>query len=145
MKRVQGIALLSLVGLFVSLYLLLYAMGFYGALACGPGNACDLVQASPYADFLGLPVAGWGVGWYAAVLALALLALRPAFARRRWPGRALFALAAAGLAFSAYLTGVELFVLEALCTWCVVSAALTGVIFVLALPGARGAERSRET
>ena len=46
--RLRGIALLALIGLFVALYLLLYSLGFYGQLLCGPGS-CDTVQTSEYA------------------------------------------------------------------------------------------------
>lgn len=130
--RYQGIALLALVGLFISLYLLLYHLGFYGVLACGAGS-CDVVQASRYADFLGLPVPAWGVAWYGAVLVLSLVQQ----ARRTadgLPARLLDLAALGGLAFSLYLTAVELFVLHAVCLWCVVSALLATGIFLLAAP-----------
>jgi uncharacterized membrane protein len=130
--RYQGIALLALVGLFISLYLLLYHLGFYGVLACGVGS-CDVVQASRYADFLGLPVPAWGVAWYGAVLVLSLVQQ----ARRTadgLPARLLDLAALGGLAFSLYLTAVELFVLHAVCLWCVVSALLATGIFLLAAP-----------
>jgi uncharacterized membrane protein len=39
-----------------------------------------------------------------------------------------------GLAFSIYLTAIELFVLHAVCLWCVVSAVLAVGIFLLAAP-----------
>ncbi len=120
----MAIAVLALVGGFVSLYLLLYKLGVYGQLACGAGGSCDVVQASRWAEFLGVPVAGWGVGWYAAVLGVSLAGLQPRFRDGPWPGRALAALAAGGVAFTLYLTWVELFVLEAICRWCVASAAL---------------------
>lgn len=123
--------MLALAGLFVSTYLLLYKLGVYGNLACGAGGSCAVVQASRYADFLGLPVAGWGAGWYAAVLALALAGTRPARVGDRGIRLGLGGLAAAGLAFTLYLTWVELFVLRAICAWCVASAALTLAIFGL--------------
>jgi uncharacterized membrane protein len=130
--RFRLVALLAIAGLFVSLYMLLYHLGFYGALACGPGS-CDVVQASKWAYFLGVPVSAWGLGWYAAVLVLAFLlqAGRP----ETGPAGRLLALAAiAGVAFSAYLTALELFVIHAICMWCVGSAVLSVLIFVLAAP-----------
>ncbi len=131
-KRVRGIVLIGLVGLFVAVYLLLYQMGFYGALLCGAGS-CELVQASKYARFLGQPVPLWGTLWYAGVLALAFLGLGP-FAGARWLDALLALAVTGGLMFSAYLTGIELFILHALCMWCVISAVLTTAIFVLAQP-----------
>lgn len=127
----MAVAVLALVGVFVSLYLLLYKLGVYGTLTCTGAGACTFVQASTYADFLGIPVAGWGTGWYAAVLGTALAGLRPRFASSAWPGRLLAALAAGGLLFTLYLTAVELFVLQAVCQWCVGSAVLVAAISVL--------------
>lgn len=131
----MGVAALAVPGFFISLYLLLYKLGMYGSLACTPGGSCATVQASPYAEFLGVPVAGWGVGWYLAVLLVAILGLQPSHARRSWVGTGLGILAAGGLAFTLYLTAVELFVLQAICQWCVASAVLTLLIFGLVATG----------
>jgi uncharacterized membrane protein len=130
--RLRSIVLLALIGLFVALYLLLYHLGFYGVLVCGTGS-CDAVQASEYARFLGQPVPLWGTLWYAAIIALAFLALGP-LSGSDAPPRLLGLAAVAGLLFSAYLTAVELFVIHAVCMWCVVSAVITVAIFVLARP-----------
>ena len=134
--RLRGIVLLALVGLFVALYLLLYSLGFYGQLLCGAGS-CDTVQTSKYARFLGQPVSLWGTLWYVSVLGLAFLALGP-LADRPSPGRSVVRLlalfASAGLLFSIYLTAVELFVIHAICMWCVISAVLTLLIFIFAEP-----------
>ena len=53
-----------------------------------------------------------------------------------------FALAISGVLFSAYLTYVELFVIDAICIWCVASAMLITVIALLAAPDLRERERS---
>jgi len=130
--RLRGIVLIGLVGLFVALYLLLYHLGFYGALMCGAGS-CETVQASKYARFLGQPVPLWGTLWYAGVLVLAFLGLGPAYGMR-WLEVLLALAVTGGLLFSVYLTGVELFILHAVCMWCVISAVLTVILFVLARP-----------
>ncbi|MEE8077873.1 MAG: vitamin K epoxide reductase family protein, partial [Pseudomonadales bacterium] len=67
--RHRGVAILALVGLFISVYLLLYHLGYYGMLLCGTGS-CDVVQSSKYANFVGLPVPGLGAAWYLAMLVL---------------------------------------------------------------------------
>ena len=130
--RLRGIVLIGLLGLFVALYLLLYHLGFYGALMCGAGS-CEVVQTSKYARFLGTPVPLWGTLWYAGVLVLAFLGLGPA-ADQRWLDVLLALAVTGGLLFSAYLTGVELIILHAVCMWCVISAVLTVLLFVLAQP-----------
>ncbi|MFQ5745665.1 MAG: vitamin K epoxide reductase family protein [Gemmatimonadota bacterium] len=135
--RLRAAAILAVAGLFLSLYLLLYKLGFYGELICGDSGSCDYVQSSSYAYFLGIPIAGWGAAWYAAVLSAALLRLGSGGVTGKTAGPVLGGLAAAGLGFSVYLTAVELFVLHAICRWCVGSAALTVAIFVLVAPWRR--------
>jgi uncharacterized membrane protein len=75
---------------------------------------------------LGVPVAGLGFVGFLALLALAL-------ARGEWArlGHATLALSA-GL-FSGYLMFVQLFVIDAICQWCVVTDVLTTAIAALAL------------
>lgn len=141
--RRRGIVLVALIGVFISAYLYLYAIGYYGALACGPGGGCDVVQASSYSRFLGFPVAGWGLGWYVAVLLVAGLGAETELSGKRWVSAALLGLAAGGLAFSVYLTALELWVIRAICRWCVASAILTLLIFAMALPEVRGLRRAR--
>lgn len=140
--RRKAIALTALAGLFISLYLFLYAVGFYGSLACGAGGGCDVVQLSSWARFLGFPVAGWGLAWYAAVFVVGLLGVQPRFADAAWTRRALLLLAAGGLAFTIYLTALEIFVIHAICRWCVGSAVLTVIIFALAIPELRAGSRA---
>ena len=83
--------------------------------------------------FLGQPVPLWGVLWYAGVLLLGFLLMGPA-AGKRWAEGLLALAVTGGILFSAYLTAIELFVLHAVCMWCVVSAVLTVLIFILARP-----------
>jgi len=143
LNRRRGIALLALIGVFISTYLFLYALGFYGELACGAGGGCSLVQGSRWARFLGFPVAGWGLGWYVAVLGVALLAIDGRAGGARWVAWALLLLAIGGLAFTIYLKALEIFVIRAICRWCVASAVLALLIFGLALPEWRLARASR--
>ncbi|HEV8598620.1 MAG TPA: vitamin K epoxide reductase family protein [Gemmatimonadales bacterium] len=128
----MGLALLSLAGLFISIYLYLFKIGKIGTLACGTG-ACEQVQLSPQSRFLGVEVALIGVLGYAVLFGLALLALQPRFAGPSWPARLLVVLSGGAVLFSAYLTALELFVIHAICRYCVVSAVLIVVIFLLAL------------
>jgi uncharacterized membrane protein len=128
----QLMALVSLVGIFVALYLTLYKLGAVGDLACTVGS-CETVQLSRWATFLGLPVAAWGVGFYVAVFALTVAGLQPRWEESRGLSLVVVALVAWGLVFSLWLTWLELFVIHAICQWCVVSAVLVLILFVLAL------------
>jgi uncharacterized membrane protein len=134
MRRRQAIAVLALAGLFVSLYLWLHKLGVIGVLQCGTGG-CDTVQASPYSDFLGIPVALYGVIGYAILFALSLAAAQRPDAARLGTGLAI--LASLGFLFTAYLTALELFVIHAICRWCVASAAIITGIMVLSLAPVR--------
>ena len=63
------------------------------------------------------------------MLALALVSLQDAFVESRRVALALVLLSGWGVLFSAWLTWLELFVIRAICTWCVISAAIVVVLF----------------
>src|SRR5262245_26223545 len=128
MRSRQAIALFALVGFFVALFLWLHALGVGGALKCGTG-ACETVQTSRWAVLLGLPVALYGVVGYVTLFVVALLALRPGALPQRGWSVALAGLATIGLAFTLYLTYVELFLIHAICRWCVGSAVIITTIW----------------
>ncbi len=133
MRYRQAIALLALVGLFVALYLWLHALGFGGAIKCGASGGCETVQTSQWAVFLGLPVAFYGVVGYLAILVVAIVALRPvALSQPRW-SKSLVLLATVGFGFTVYLTYLELFVIHAICRWCIGSAVIITAIWVVSL------------
>jgi uncharacterized membrane protein len=132
-------ALIAMIGVFLSLYLSLFKLGYIGTLACGSGS-CETVQLSRWGDFLGLPVAAWGVGYYAIVLMLAFAGVQERFEASARLTKALVYVTGAGLLFSLWLTYLELFVIHAICRWCLGSAAITVLVFVLALLDARGAQ-----
>jgi uncharacterized membrane protein len=114
----------SVVGIALSLYLTwTYAIGSSPACLGGSGG-CETVQSSPYSRLLGIPVAALGLGGYAALLVSAAL--------RGVVGilSGLF-LALLGALYSGYLTWLEVFVIEALCQWCLASAALMVAALIL--------------
>ncbi len=124
------LALLAAAGLGVSGYLT-YTHWAEQAVACGGLGNCELVQNSEYATLGPVPVALLGAMMYAALGGLALLGfLRPP-AEPDWRVTAFWAIAFAGVAYSAYLTYIELFVLEAICVWCVASAVIVTAAWLL--------------
>jgi uncharacterized membrane protein len=135
-------ALLSLAGLFISGYLYLYKIGRIGSLACGTGG-CETVQWSPWSRFAGLEVSLIGVLGYAGLLALSLASLQTAAASRQWAVQGMMLAAGIGLAFTLYLTYLELFVIHAICRWCVVSGIIILAIFVAAILDQRRQSRTR--
>ena len=128
----MGIALLAMGGVVLAIYLSLYKLGMISELTCAVGS-CETVQLSKWATFLGLPVAVWGLGAYLTVLVVALVGLQPAFAESRVVSWLLVGISTWSLLFSGWLTYLELYVIHAICMWCVVSAVLILIIFVLSL------------
>jgi len=122
------VALVALAGVFVALYLTLYKLGYIGTLACAVGS-CETVQTSKWATFLGIPVGAWGVGYYLVVLALGLIGLTPRYGETRRLSEILVLFTGVGVLFSVWLTYLELFVIHAICQWCVISAILATILF----------------
>ena len=130
MTRRQWMVVISLAGLFLGAYLTLYHYGIIGVISCSVGS-CEKVQATKWSVFLGLPVAAWGAGFYALMLALAIAGLRPAMAASRLLASWMLVLALWGVLFTAWLTSLEAFVIHAWCEWCLGSAAMVTLLFLL--------------
>jgi uncharacterized membrane protein len=118
---------LALLGAAIAAYLTWVHYAGIEPLCAGGSGGCERVQTSRYAELGGIPVALLGLGGYLAIAGA--LALAPASAAR--PVVAFLALAGAG--FSAYLTYLELFEINAICQWCVASAIVMGLLAVLAV------------
>jgi uncharacterized membrane protein len=134
----MAIAVLSLLGVLDAAYLSMYKLGVIGGLTCSVGS-CEQVQNSPQSTLFGIPVAVLGLGAYLALLALSLAGVQPRFVRDRRIALAIAAISGIGFLFSAYLTYVEWRVIDMWCQYCVVSAILITLIFLLSLPGLRRA------
>lgn len=96
-----------------------------GAPACfAGGGGCETVARSSHSELVGVSVAVIGIVGYALLLVAAV-------SRGDGARMAGFALALTGFGYSVYLTYLELFVIEAICQWCVVSALLMTVLFAV--------------
>lgn len=110
LRRWQSLsAILSLVGLVDSVYLWSFKWGH--PLICGTGG-CDVVNSSPYAQIMGIPVAAIGAMGYAALLALAFWAFAAPESAPCWLIDLRLFFAGIGVVFAAYLTAIELFVIH---------------------------------
>ena len=108
-------------GLLVSLYALKQHYAPLGTSVCNVGGAfnCDLVNKGPYGDLAGFPVAGLGVLGY---VTMGLAAMIFSKTKSAFFGQILLGLLAGSLAFTAYLTYLEAFVIHAWCLICLASA-----------------------
>ncbi|TMD33116.1 MAG: vitamin K epoxide reductase family protein [Chloroflexi bacterium] len=130
MARRSGLAMtaLALTGLVIATYLAITKLTG-GAPVCGPIHGCDTVAASSYSEVLGIPVAVYGVGFSLVLVGLALAWWRLA------DGRALlgaYGLGLLGCLVVAGLTYLELFVIHAICVYCVAYAVTVVAGFVVA-------------
>ena len=125
------------------LWLFIAAVGFAGLAVTTylPSNAitpsevacsidgCNTVLASKWSKILGLPVSAFGMATYAAIMLGALHAYQSPIDNLR--GRLIVAgVSGIGVVASIYLTFVEVFVIEALCQYCVTSALLVVVVAI---------------
>jgi uncharacterized membrane protein len=119
----RGVAtFLATFGVGVATYITIADSGGGSPVCLAGGHGCETVANSSYSHLLGVNVAVFGIVGYVLLLACALL-------RGDGPRMAGFGLALAGFGYSVYLTYLELFKIEAVCQWCVASAALMTLLF----------------
>ena len=117
-------AALALLGLGIATYITIADAGGGSPVCVAGGHGCQTVAQSSYAHLAGISVSVLGIGGYALLLAAALA--------RGDAGRfAGLLLALVGFGFSAYLTYLELFVIDAVCQWCVASAVVMTALLVV--------------
>ena len=142
-RRRDLLLALAIAGVAVAGYLSWVALDEEQEAVCAGVGDCDTVQSSEFSEIAGVPIAVLGLGMYLVLLAL--------LAARRWwsllrGGEApqalaslTFALALGGTLYSAYLTWLELFEIEAICVWCVGSAVIVTLLMLLSVPDVRAA------
>lgn len=91
-----------------------------------PAQMCFKVQYSKYSRTLGVPNPYLGLIMLLAILVFAVL-----FINSITPFWVIFAIISAGFLFSLYFTFIQTYVLKAFCTWCVLSALVFAVLFIV--------------
>lgn len=129
--------LLLLIGFGVAVYLTSVEVGQVEAV-CGPIGDCHQVQASPYAQIFGIPVGLLGAINYlvGGILWVGHKYLDNRLANLSALG--FLGLTVFGTLFSIYLTYLELFVIQAICVWCLSSAIITTILMLLIVKPTRG-------
>ncbi len=123
---------ISVIGLVDAIYLTWIKISHNEALCIqGVGN-CFTVNTSIYSEWKGIPVALIGMIGYLFILAILLAEIRFSFVSSNGP-LVVFGLSLVGVAFSAYLTFIEVSVIKAICPFCIVSAISMLVLFVVAI------------
>lgn len=120
--------LLAFVGISDAWYLSASALSDT-ALSCDLGavlDGCNIVAKSPYSHFMGIPLALYGVGFYAVVFVLSALL---SVLQDRSLTRVLFILGLSGALASLVFLAIQFVLIKALCVYCIVSAFISFAIF----------------
>ncbi len=130
------IPVLALAGLVVAGYLA-YVETAQVTAVCGPVGDCNTVQQSEYARLFGfLPIGVLGLAGYLLMMLAWLVGRLKREPLSAYADLALLVMTTFGLCFSLYLTFLEPFVIGATCAWCLTSAVLMTLLFLLSLkPG----------
>jgi protein-disulfide isomerase len=122
----------AIVGAGVSAYLLVEYLNGSGGI-CLTGSGCDEVRLSAFAYPLGIPMPLFGLVFYLVAAWTAWRTIDPAPIVGMPSRAALLLLGIIGVGVSAFLTGVEAFVIHSFCTWCLAQALASLVLFVAAI------------
>jgi uncharacterized membrane protein len=121
----RGIATFaSTLGAGIATYIAIADSGGGSPVCVGGSHGCETVADSSYSHLLGLNIAIFGVLGY-------LLLLAAAISRGDGARMGGFVIALVGFGYSVFLTYLELFVIEAVCQWCVFSAILMTTLFAV--------------
>jgi uncharacterized membrane protein len=141
------IPILSVIGLGVAIYLTFIETTNAKAV-CGPVGDCNAVQASPFARLFGVvPVGLLGAVGYIGILIAWFLARTGRGRPAQLAPVVIFGMALFGVLFSIYLTYIELYVIHAVCIWCLSSAVIMALVLILSVGGviaALGGEQTDE-
>jgi uncharacterized membrane protein len=122
LRAIAGV--LALAGIGVATYITVVEAGGGAPQCLAGGHGCETVANSSYSHLAGVNVAVFGIVGYVLLVGAALAAGDVA----RIAG---FGIALVGFGFSAYLTYLELFVIDAICQWCVASAVLMTLLLAV--------------
>ena len=111
--------LLCIAGILVSMYLS-YTKVTSSSIVCGY-EGCNKVQASKYSEIFGIPMGFFGIGFYFVLFALI----------NKNKTKLVKYLLLWGIIYSTYLTYLELFVIKAICAWCVSSFVIIILLSIL--------------
>ena len=116
----------SLAGLMISSFLF-YEYNLQSPIICPVGTGCDTVRASPYSYFLGISIPILGILFY---LVMTILSVIHAQTTNNLLFRLKLLVSLIGVGFGVYLTSLEIFVIKAICFWCVLSFIISLVILL---------------
>lgn len=142
--QTYAIPALAVIGLGIAGYLA-FVEATQTELVCGPVGDCNSVQNSRYARLFGIPLGYVGLAGYAVILGAWVWTRQR---RWTWAGQmplVVFCAALFSVLFSLYLTYLEIFVIRAVCIWCLTSAVIVTLILLLSTGPMLQASLAEET
>ncbi|OGC54843.1 hypothetical protein A2797_02810 [candidate division WWE3 bacterium RIFCSPHIGHO2_01_FULL_48_15] len=124
-----AMAVVASIGLLDALYLT-YQHYQPQPISCFILEGCDVVTNSPYATFLGIPVALLGAAYYFLMLLLIILFF---LSRRIEILKLAILLTPIGFLASFSFLYLQIFVIGAICSWCLISALTSTILFALGI------------
>jgi uncharacterized membrane protein len=125
----RAMAVIALIGVADTVYLT--ANRYFGAeVKCLLTEGCEIVLSSKYSEWLGLPLAVWGLLFYAAFFILINLF---DIYEERFLVRILVIFAILGFISSLVLLYVQLFLIKAVCFYCLISLISSTTLYILAI------------
>jgi uncharacterized membrane protein len=132
MKTLYWATMISAIaGMAISIYMFIFKVFSIDAMCLG-NSGCSSVNASPYSEIYGIPIAVVGFIGYLAIIVTLILENRLPFFEENGPMLE-FGMGLVGVVYSAYLTYLEFYVIHAVCPFCIASAVAITLCFVFAL------------
>ena len=126
-KTLKNISIgLTIIGLLDFLYLSWLKLAKDEIICLG---GCDIVNSSKYAEILGIPVALIGALAYLAILFFLINKIEFVFFKEN-STIIVFIFSLIGVIYSLYLTYLELYIIHAICPFCVISAIVLVLLLV---------------
>ena len=133
MKKINLYALIaSIIGAFDATYLTWIKLS-HNETQCAPGlGDCFTVNTSSYSELYGIPVAIFGLATYLLLIAILLFESRNNFLKENGT-LVIFGISLVGVLYSMYLSYLEEFVINAWCPYCVLSAIMITIVFIISI------------
>ncbi|MCD4760630.1 vitamin K epoxide reductase family protein [bacterium] len=127
-KVIYSFVAVALIGFLDAVYLT--TSHYTGHITCSVITGCQEVLVSQYSTILGIPVALLGTLYYLFILLNSFIYID---SKKTLTIKALSYIPTIGFLFSFYLLYLMFFVIEALCQYCLLSAGISTILFILSL------------
>jgi len=125
----KALIVLASIGLLNAIYLTWIKLANQVAQCAGIGD-CEAVNSSPYSEIGGIPIALLGTSAFFVILLVLLFEERNEILRENGP-LLVVAISLVGVLYSLYLTYIEIYVIKAICPYCVLSALILVALLIL--------------